>query len=115
MQARFFRTCILACALAVTNPVSCSSDRMVPNHDFVARAAPAGHARHIGPAMHDGAIGRSRRENAVQIVAKHSRSPISEAYRPLRTNVCFTSLDKPLRTTWIASNQPWQARLTWMQ
>ena len=50
-----------------------------------------------------GVIGRTRRENPDRIVAEHPRSPVSEAYRRLRTNVRFTSLDEPLRTLLITS------------
>ena len=34
------------------------------------------------------------------------RSPISEAYRTLRTNLQFVSLDKPLRTILVTSAGP---------
>jgi non-specific protein-tyrosine kinase len=50
-----------------------------------------------------GAIGRTGRENADRIVAERPRSPISESYRRLRTNVRFSSLDRPLSTLLITS------------
>lgn len=50
-----------------------------------------------------GVIGRSRRENPDRIVAEHPRSPVAEAYRRLRTNVRFSSLDAPLRTLLVTS------------
>jgi len=50
-----------------------------------------------------GMIGRSRRENHDRVVAEHPRSPASEAYRRLRTNVSFSSLDAPLRTLLVTS------------
>lgn len=38
------------------------------------------------------------------IVLKHPRSPITEAFRSLRNNLDFTSLDKPLKTLLITSS-----------
>jgi succinoglycan biosynthesis transport protein ExoP len=50
-----------------------------------------------------GVIGRLGRGEGERIVAEHPRSPVSEAYRRLRTNVRFTSLDAPLRTLLVTS------------
>jgi capsular exopolysaccharide synthesis family protein len=40
------------------------------------------------------------------VTVGHSRSPISEAYRALRTNIQFSSPDKPLRTLLVTSASP---------
>ena len=50
-----------------------------------------------------GAIGRMKRRQKELVVADHPRSPITEAYRRLRTNVRFSSLDSPLHTLLVTS------------
>lgn len=40
------------------------------------------------------------------IAAVHPRSPITEAYRSLRTNIRFSALDSPLRTLMVTSPNP---------
>jgi non-specific protein-tyrosine kinase len=40
------------------------------------------------------------------------RSPISEAYRTLRTNLSFSSLDKPIRTLVVTSSAPEEGKST---
>lgn len=40
------------------------------------------------------------------IAVRHPRSPVAEAYRALRTNIQFTSVDRPLRTLLITSSSP---------
>ena len=40
------------------------------------------------------------------ITADHPKSPISEAYRVLRTNLQFSSVDKPLKTLLVTSANP---------
>jgi non-specific protein-tyrosine kinase len=40
------------------------------------------------------------------------RSPVSEAYRTLRTNLSFTSLDKPIRTLVVTSPAPDEGKST---
>jgi len=40
------------------------------------------------------------------VAADHPRSPVSEAYRILRTNLQFSAVDKPLRTLLITSANP---------
>jgi non-specific protein-tyrosine kinase len=50
-----------------------------------------------------GAIGRIGKQDGERIVAENPRSPISESYRRLRTNVRFTSLDDPIRTLLVTS------------
>jgi capsular polysaccharide biosynthesis protein len=44
------------------------------------------------------------------ITALHPKSPISEAYRILRTNIQFSSFDKPLRTLLITSSNPLEGK-----
>jgi len=46
------------------------------------------------------------------VVAAHPRSPISEAYRTLRTNIQFSSVDKPLRTLLVTSTNPVEGKTT---
>lgn len=46
------------------------------------------------------------------ISAAHPRSPISEAYRALRTNIQFSAVDKPLRTLLITSTNPVEGKST---
>ena len=44
------------------------------------------------------------------IAVGHSRSPISEAYRVLRTNIQFSSPDRPLKTLLITSPSPTEGK-----
>jgi non-specific protein-tyrosine kinase len=46
------------------------------------------------------------------ITLSNPRSPISEAYRTLRTNLQFASLDKPLRTLLVTSAGPEEGKST---
>lgn len=46
------------------------------------------------------------------IALKDARSPAAEAYRTLRTNLLFSSLDKPLRTLLITSTAPDEGKTT---
>jgi capsular exopolysaccharide synthesis family protein len=46
------------------------------------------------------------------ITVKHPRSPISEAYRVLRTNLQFSSLDSPLQTLLVTSPSPVEGKST---
>jgi succinoglycan biosynthesis transport protein ExoP len=46
------------------------------------------------------------------ITTKHPKSPISEAYRVLRTNLQFSSLDEPVRTLLITSPNPVEGKST---
>jgi succinoglycan biosynthesis transport protein ExoP len=46
------------------------------------------------------------------ITVQHPKSPISEAYRVLRTNLQFSSLDKPIKTLVITSPNPVEGKST---
>lgn len=46
------------------------------------------------------------------ITQKHPKSPTSEAYRVLRTNLQFSSLDEPLRTLLVTSPNPTEGKST---
>ena len=57
-----------------------------------------------------GAITRIRPEGEAYqhklVSSEHPRSPISEAYRTLRTNIQFSTLDKPAKTLLVTSPNP---------
>ncbi|MFQ5813738.1 MAG: polysaccharide biosynthesis tyrosine autokinase [Anaerolineae bacterium] len=55
-----------------------------------------------------GAVTRIEGENIEDklVTADHPRSPISEAYRVLRTNLQFSAVDKPLKTLLVTSANP---------
>jgi len=55
---------------------------------------------------------RSTDEEDRLIAAAHPRSPISEAYRALRTNIQFSTVDKPLRTLLVTSTNPVEGKST---
>ena len=65
-----------------------------------------------------GAIPRTRQDSADadadrQLVTfLNPKSPISEAYRILRTNIQFSSLDKPIRTLLVTSANPSEGKST---
>ncbi|MCL5961948.1 MAG: CpsD/CapB family tyrosine-protein kinase [Chloroflexi bacterium] len=46
------------------------------------------------------------------ITYSNPRSPIAEAYRQLRTNIQFSSLDKPLKTLLVTSTSPEEGKST---
>jgi non-specific protein-tyrosine kinase len=48
----------------------------------------------------------------VLITLRDPRSPVSEAYRTLRTNIQFSSLDKPLHTLLVTSSAPDEGKST---
>jgi non-specific protein-tyrosine kinase len=61
-----------------------------------------------------GAITRIRGADPAErlITALHPKSPISEAYRVMRTNLQFSSLDRPLRSLVITSPNPKEGKST---
>lgn len=50
--------------------------------------------------------------DAMLIALRDPRSPAAEAYRTLRTNILFSSLDKPLRTLLVTSAGPDEGKST---
>jgi non-specific protein-tyrosine kinase len=46
------------------------------------------------------------------VTLAHPRSPISEAYRVLRTNIQFSTLDKPVKTLLVTSPNPGEGKST---
>jgi succinoglycan biosynthesis transport protein ExoP len=63
-----------------------------------------------------GAISRISGENPSEklITVRHPKSPISEAYRVLRTNLQFSSLDQSLKSLVITSPNPMEGKSTTM-
>ena len=62
-----------------------------------------------------GAITRfhpTEEDGSTLIVAAHPRSPISEAYRTLRTNIQFSTLDRPVKTLLVTSTNPLEGKST---
>jgi len=59
-----------------------------------------------------GMIARVRKGGTKPIVVAEPRSPIAEAFRSLRTNLQFTSVDRPLRTLLITSPTPSEGKST---
>lgn len=54
-----------------------------------------------------GAIARApESDNGKPIVVAQPRSPVAEAYRALRTNIDFASVDRPLRSLLVTSSAP---------
>lgn len=62
-----------------------------------------------------GLIGKIEKDglvNGTAYVVEEPRSPIAEAFRSLRTNLEFASVDKPLRTVLITSSGPSEGKST---
>ena len=60
-----------------------------------------------------GAITRFSTEDEDRLItAAQPRSPISEAYRALRTNIQYSSVDNPLRTLLVTSTDPTEGKTT---
>jgi len=52
------------------------------------------------------------KDEGMLITAVHPRSPISEAYRTLRTNIQFSAVDKPLKAILVTSAAPLEGKST---
>lgn len=59
-----------------------------------------------------GVIARYQPNGSPLIVKSQPRSPVAEAFRSLRTNIQFASVDKPLRTLLITSPSPEDGKST---
>ena len=59
-----------------------------------------------------GVINHHNPEKDAPITITDPRAPTSEAYRTLRTNVSYTSVDKPLRTIMVSSSEPGEGKST---
>jgi polysaccharide biosynthesis transport protein len=59
-----------------------------------------------------GVINHHNPENDAPITQTDPRSPTAEAYRSLRTNVNYASVDRPLRTLMITSPEPGEGKTT---
>lgn len=59
-----------------------------------------------------GVISRHQIENGAPVVKNQPRSPVAEAFRSLRTNIQFASVDKPLRTLLVTSPSPQDGKST---
>jgi len=61
-----------------------------------------------------GTVGRIVLQNATDklVVARDPRSPISEGFRALRTNIQFSSIDKPVRVLLVTSASPGEGKTT---
>lgn len=59
-----------------------------------------------------GEMPRNRNDGYTVHVADHPRSPVSEAFRTLRTNLEFASVDRPIQTLLISSPAPTEGKTT---
>jgi len=59
-----------------------------------------------------GVIDHHSVEEYTPITLTDPRSPTAEAYRTLRTNISYTSVDKPLRTLMVTSSEPGEGKTT---
>lgn len=59
-----------------------------------------------------GVINRFDTQKGMLITVNEPRSPTAEAYRTLRTNVSYTSVDKPLKTLMITSTEAGEGKTT---
>jgi non-specific protein-tyrosine kinase len=59
-----------------------------------------------------GVIARHATDGASMVVKTQPRSPVSEAFRSLRTNIQFASVDKPVHTLLVTSPSPEDGKST---
>jgi non-specific protein-tyrosine kinase len=59
-----------------------------------------------------GVVARHQTINGKPIVAAEPRSPVAEAFRSLRTNIQFASVDRPLHTLLVTSPSPEDGKST---
>ncbi len=59
-----------------------------------------------------GFIARMERENSGPVAAVKPRSPVTEAFRSLRTNIQYASVDRPLKTLLVTSPSPKDGKST---
>jgi non-specific protein-tyrosine kinase len=59
-----------------------------------------------------GVIAHHQSDNGMPITAEMPRSPVSEAFRTLRTNIHFASVDEPVRSLLITSPSPEDGKST---
>ena len=59
-----------------------------------------------------GIIAHHQVENGAPIVSAYPRSPVSEAFRSLRTNIQFASVDTPVKTLLVTSPSPKDGKST---
>lgn len=59
-----------------------------------------------------GVIARHATDGSSMVVKTQPRSPVSEAFRSLRTNIQFASVDKPVRTILVTSPSPEDGKST---
>lgn len=59
-----------------------------------------------------GVIARHATDDTMLVVKTQPRSPVSEAFRSLRTNIQFASVDKPVRTLLVTSPSPEDGKST---
>lgn len=67
--------------------------------------------RHLGLSVLN-VIGHIEQKSDVPITAQQPRSPISESFRALRTNIEFAGVDKPIRTLLVTSPGPQDGKST---